>query len=61
MGIELHELVVSLKPEIFIVVNKGTEELIRDNVANIEDLQGYHHNHIVNIRRILGSLVIDIE
>lgn len=61
MSIELHELVASLRPETFIVVSRGKKELLRGTVADINDLHGFHHNLVIDIRRTLGNVVIDIE
>lgn len=62
MKIQLHELMTRLKPDTMVRVEKNHIILIEDEVANIDDLLGYHHNLVEDLHlNMINTLVIVIE
>lgn len=62
MKIQLHELITRLKPNTMVRIEKNHIILIEDEVANIDDLLGYHHNLVVDLYlNKINTLVIVIE
>ena len=61
MKIQLHELMTRLKPNIMVRIEKNHIILIEDEVANIDDLLGYHHNLVEDLHlNLINTLVIVI-
>lgn len=62
MKIQLHELMTRLKPDIMVRIEKNHIILLEDEVANIDDLLGYHHNLVEDLYlNMINTLVIVIE
>lgn len=62
MKIQLHELMTRLKPDTMVRIEKNHIILIEDEVANIDDLLGYHHNLVEDLHlNLINTLVIVIE
>lgn len=62
MKIQLHELMTRLKPNTMVRIEKNHIILIEDEVANIDDLLGYHHNLVEDLHlNMINTLVIVIE
>lgn len=62
MKIQLHELMTRLKPDTMVRIEKNHIILIEDEVANIDDLLGYHHNLVEDLYlNMINTLVIVIE
>lgn len=62
MKIQLHELITKLKPNTSVRVEQNHVILIDDEVQNIDDLLGYHHNLVENLYlNMLNTLIIVIE
>lgn len=62
MKIQLHELMTRLKPNTMVRIEKNHIILIEDEVANIDDLLGYHHNLVEDLHlNLINTLVIVIE
>lgn len=62
MKIQLHELITRLKPDTMVRIEKNCIILIEDEVANIDDLLGYHHNLVEDLYlNMINTLVIVIE
>lgn len=62
MKIQLHELMTRLKPNTMVRIEKNHIILIEDEVANIDDLLGYHHNLVEDLYlNMINTLVIVIE
>lgn len=62
MKIQLHELMTRLKPDTVVRIEKNHIILIEDEVANIDDLLGYHHNLVEDLYlNMINTLVIVIE
>lgn len=62
MKIQLHELMTRLKPDTMVRIEKNHIILIEDEVANIDDLLGYHHDLVEDLHlNLINTLVIVIE
>lgn len=62
MKIQLHELITRLKPDTVVRIEKNHIILLEDEVANIDDLLGYHHNLVEDLYlNMINTLVIVIE
>ena len=62
MKIQLHELMTRLKPDTMVRIEKNHIILIEDEVANIDDLLGYHHNLVEDLYlNMINTLVIVVE
>lgn len=62
MKIQLHELMTRLKPNTMVRIEKNHIILIEDEVANIDDLLGYHHDLVEDLYlNMINTLVIVIE
>ena len=62
MKIQLHELMTRLKPDTMVRIEKNHIILIEDEVANIDDLLGYHHSLVEDLYlNMINTLVIVIE
>lgn len=62
MKIQLHELMTRLKPNTMVRIEKNHIILIEDEVVNIDDLLGYHHDLVEDLYlNMINTLVIVIE
>lgn len=62
MKIQLHELLTRLLPDTVVRIERDNVILIENEVANINDLLGYHHNLVKDLYpNMLNTLIITIE